>query len=57
MTTTANRQDAWVAERARPPFSAVRGGGQYWEGPTAIAALKAGCDDLGIDISEYGVAL
>ena len=61
MTTTANRQGAWVAERVRAPFCAVRGGGQYgprhWEGATAIAALKAGCDDLGVDISEYGVAL
>lgn len=61
MTTTGNRRGAWVAERVRAPFCAVRGGGQYgprhWEGATAIAALKAGCDDLGVDISEYGVGL
>ena len=60
MTTTGNRRGAWVAERCRAPFSVARGdddGPRQWEGPTDVAALKAGCDDLGVDIGEYGVAL
>ena len=51
MTDEGNARNAWSVQRAVAPYCADLGpGNRSWNGPTALAALKAASKEMGIPL-------